>query len=105
MRTGGHGCKRSAASDKWVAEGWSQGEKQAIDIYLSDLGRLERDITGMARYRVLLRAGLVEPPRVAFQNQAVAGGRDQLHVGDRTVRITDQPGLQARRRQADAGCP
>ena len=98
--------KEVAYWNKWVAEGWAQGEKQAIDIYLSDLGRLERDITGMARYRVLLRAGLVEPPRVAFRNQAVAGGRDQLHVGDRTVRITDQPGLQARRRQADgAGCP
>lgn len=98
--------KEVAYWNKWVAEGWAQGEKQAIDIYLSDLGRLQRDITGMARYRVLLRAGLVEPPRVAFQNRAVAGGRDQLHVGDRVVRITDQPGLQARpRHRTGPGCP
>jgi defect-in-organelle-trafficking protein DotC len=93
--------------NKWVAEGWGQGEKQAVEIFLSDLGRLERDIVGMARYRVLLRAGLVERPQVAFQNRAVDGGRDSLHVGDRTIRITDQPGLQAnaRRWTPGAGCP
>ncbi len=92
---------------KWVAEGWGQGEKQAVEIFLSDLGRLERDMVGMARYRVLLRARLVEQPKVAFQRRAVEGGRDSLHVGDRTIRITDQPGLQgnARRWKPGAGCP
>ena len=90
--------------NKWVAEGWGQGEKQAVDIFLSDLSRLQRDITGMARFRVLLRSGLVEPPRVAFQNRAAEGGRDTLHVGDRVVRITDQPGLQARHAGSGYGC-
>ena len=87
--------------NKWVAEGWAQGEKQAVEIFLSDLGRLERDIVGMARYRVLLRAGLVEPPKVAFENRPVDGGRDSLHVGDQTIRITDQPGLQGNPRSLD----
>ena len=93
--------------NKWVAEGWADGEKQAVDIFLADLGRLERDIVGMARYRVLLRAGLVEQPRVAFETAKVQGGRDSLHVDDRTVRITDQPGLQgnSRRWAPGAGCP
>ena len=93
--------------NKWVAEGWAQGEKQAVEIFLSDLGRLERDIVGMARYRVLLRARLVEPPKVAFETARAEGGRDSLHVGDRTIRITDQPGLQGnpRRWTPDAGCP
>jgi defect-in-organelle-trafficking protein DotC len=93
--------------NKWVAEGWADGEKQANDIFLADLGRLERDIVGMARYRVLLRSGLVEEPRVAFNTQRVDGGRDSLHVDDRTVRITDQPGLQgnARRWTPGSGCP
>src|SRR5271168_2584573 len=86
--------QEAAYWNKWVAEGWAQGEKQAVEIFLSDLSRLERDIVGMARYRVLLRAGLVEQPKVAFQNQRVDGGRDSLHVGDQTIRITDQPGLQ-----------
>lgn len=93
--------------NEWVAEGWAEGEKQAVQIFLADLGRLERDIVGMARYRVLLRSGLVEPPKVAFQAVRVQGGRDNLHVGDRTVRITDQPGLQSnpRRWTLGAGCP
>jgi defect-in-organelle-trafficking protein DotC len=93
--------------NKWVAEGWAEGEKQAVEIFLADLGRLERDIVGMARYRVLLRNRLVEQPRIAFQSARVQGGRESLHVDDRTVRITDQPGLQgnARRWSPGAGCP
>jgi defect-in-organelle-trafficking protein DotC len=89
-----------------VAEGWAQGEKQAVEIFLSDLGRLQRDIIGMARYRVLLRAGLVEEPRISFASAATEGGRSRLNIGDRTVRITDQPGLQANRRHwhPGAGC-
>ncbi|MBN9560467.1 MAG: type IV secretory system conjugative DNA transfer family protein [Alphaproteobacteria bacterium] len=99
--------QEAAYWNKWVAEGWVQGEKQAVEIFLSDLGRLDRDIVGMARYRVLLRARLVEQPKIAFHNRRVVGGRDSLHVGDRTIRITDQPGLQgnARRWKPGAGCP
>ena len=84
--------------NKWVAEGWADGERQAVDIFQSDLGRLQRDITGMARYRVLLRAGRVEEPRVVFQTAVATGGGDTLHLDDRTIRITGQPGLQAPRR-------
>jgi len=85
--------------NKFVAEGWGQGEKQAVDIFLSDLGRLQGDIVGMARYRVLLRAHLVEPPRIALLRRRTEGGRDTLRVGDTTVRITGQPGLQANPRR------
>lgn len=85
--------------NRFVAEGWGGGERQAVDIFLSDLGRLQRDIVGMARYRVLLRAGLVEQPRVAFQARRVEGGREQMRVNDRVIRITDQPGLQANPRR------
>lgn len=99
--------QEAAYWNRVVAEGWAKGERQAVDIFLADLGRLERDIVGMARYRVLLRAGLVESPRVVFENRAAQGGREQLRLGDRTIRITDQPGLQAnpRRWQPAAGCP
>jgi defect in organelle trafficking protein DotC len=99
--------QEAAYWSKWVAEGWADGEKQAVEIFLDDLGRLERDIIGMARYRVLLRANLVEPPRLAFRSQTVDGGRDSLHVRDRTIRITDQPGLNGspRRWAPVAGCP
>jgi len=93
--------------NKWVAEGWADGERQAVEIFLSDLGRLQRDMEGMARYRVLLRAHLVESPKVAFKTQRADGGRDSLHIGDQVIRITDQPGLQGNPRQwaPGAGCP
>lgn len=93
--------------DKWVAEGWAEGETQEDEIFLADLGRLQRDMVGMARYRVLLRAALVEPPKVAFQTRKADGGRDSLHIGDQTIRITDQPGLQGNPGHwtPGAGCP
>jgi defect-in-organelle-trafficking protein DotC len=81
--------------NKYVAEGWGEGERQANEIFLNDLGRLQRDITGMARYRVLLRAGVVANPRVATKQQVVDGGGSELRAGDRIVTITSQPGLQA----------
>lgn len=78
-----------------VTEGWAQGERQAVEIFLSDLGRVQRDIVGMARYHVLLKAGLVENPKVTFENSRVSGGGAELRAGDRIVRIAGQPGLQA----------
>jgi defect in organelle trafficking protein DotC len=81
--------------NKYVAEGWAEGERQAVEIFLNDLGRLQRDITGMARFRVLLRAGVVANPRVATRQQAVDGGGNELRAGDRVITITSQPGLQA----------
>jgi defect-in-organelle-trafficking protein DotC len=84
--------------NKYVAEGWGEGERQANEIFLNDLGRLQRDITGTARYRVLLRAGVVANPRVATKQQVVDGGGSELRAGDRIVTITSQPGLQANAR-------
>jgi defect-in-organelle-trafficking protein DotC len=81
--------------NKYVAEGWAEGERQAVEIFLNDLGRLQRDITGMARYRVLLRAGVVARPNVATKDQVVDGGGGELRAGDRIVTITAQPGLRA----------
>ncbi len=85
--------------NKWVAEGWARGERQAVEIYQSDLSRLEADLIGMARYRVLLRAGLVEQPRVVFSRRAVEGGRDRMRVDDTQIEIRAQPGLNPNRRR------
>src|SRR5208337_769117 len=73
--------------NKYVAEGWAEGERQAVEIFLNDLGRLQSDITGMARYRVLLRAGVVAKPNVATKQQVVDGGGGELRAGDRIVTI------------------
>jgi defect-in-organelle-trafficking protein DotC len=49
----------------------------------------------MARYRVLLKKGLVENPRIVFNEKSVDGGGAELRGGDRVARITAQPGLRA----------
>ncbi len=84
---------------KWVAEGWAKGEAQGTDIFQSQLGKLESDLIGMARFRVLLRAGLVERPQVALARRAVQGGHDLMRVGDTTVNIRSQPGLNPNQRR------
>jgi defect-in-organelle-trafficking protein DotC len=81
--------------NKYVTEGWAEGERQAVEIFLNDLGQLQRDITGTARYRVLLRAGVVANPRVVTRQQVVDGGGNELRAGDRIVTIISQPGLRA----------
>ncbi|HTV32452.1 MAG TPA: type IV secretion system DotC family protein [Methylocella sp.] len=94
--------------NKWVAEGWGQGERQAVEIYLDDLGRLQRDIVGMARYHVLLRSGLVIHPKIVFSNSVVNGGGRELRAIDRIIRITDQKGLKVDShnwRRSTASCP
>lgn len=82
-----------------LAEGWAMGERQANEIFLNDLGRLQQDIVGMARYRVLLRAGVVESPSIAFSDHAVTGGHDMMRVDDRDIAIKSQPGLNPNRAQ------
>jgi hypothetical protein len=54
---------------------------------------------------VLLRAGLVEQPKVTFAKRAVEGGRDKMRVDDRTITITNQPGLNPNRRNWRGGLP
>ncbi|MBB2156613.1 type IV secretory system conjugative DNA transfer family protein [Gluconacetobacter diazotrophicus] len=80
-----------------VAEGWAKGERQAVEVFLDDLARLERDLVGMARYRTLLAAGKVEAPEVAFLHRDTQGGHDMMRVDDTEIRIRAQPGLDADR--------
>ncbi|PAK76972.1 type IV secretion system protein DotC [Acetobacter fabarum] len=80
-----------------VARGWAAGERQAVEIFLDDLARLEHDLIGMARYRVLLKAGKVEAPEVAFFQRDTTGGKDVLREDDTEIRIRSQPGLDANR--------
>lgn len=86
-----------------VARGWAAGERQAVEIFLDDLGSLERDIIGMGRYRVLLKAGKVESPDVAILHRDTQGGHDQLRVDDTEIRIRSQPGLDANKAHWHAG--
>ena len=67
--------------DQQLAEGWAQGERQAVDIFLSDLGRLQRDIVGMARFPGAAAHG---PGGRAARGVPVEGGRRRpFTAGDR----------------------
>ncbi|MBS1035838.1 type IV secretion system DotC family protein [Gluconobacter cerinus] len=80
-----------------VAYGWAAGQRQAVEIFLDDLSRMERDVMGMGRYRVLLRAGKVAAPEVSQLHRDVQGGADLMRLDDRELRIRSQPGLDANR--------
>lgn len=80
-----------------IARGFAAGERQAVEIFLDDLARLEREIIGMARYRALLKAGKVEAPQVALLNHPTQGGHDLMRVNVQDIRIRTQPGLDANR--------
>lgn len=73
---------------EWVAEGWESGVEQARAIFAADLAKLERDITGMIRYRVLLAQRVVTPPHLAVGDHGVTGDGEDLRVRDRSLRIT-----------------
>lgn len=80
-----------------VAYGWAAGQRQAVEIFLNDLGRLERDVMGMGRYRVLLQAGKVAPPEIITKHSDVEGGHDLMRLENEDIRIRKQPGLDANR--------
>jgi defect-in-organelle-trafficking protein DotC len=78
---------------RWVTEGWMQGLRQAHDIFEDDLRRLERDFTGMIRYKALLEKGMVSPPVVAEGRMGTTGSGRDMRVNDRAMRITADPQL------------
>lgn len=72
----------------WVTEGWMQGIRQAHLIFKADLAKLERDFTGMVRYRHLLAEGKVTAPVLAAGRLGVTGTGKDMRVNDRALRIT-----------------
>lgn len=82
--------------DSWkasVAEGWEMGRKQAQDIFQADLERLQRDFTGMVRYKALLEEGKVSAPVVSDARMGTTGTGQDMRVNDRAIRITQDPSL------------
>jgi len=84
------------AWDRWVGDGWTIGVRQANDIFRDDLGRLTRDIVGMALYHRLVAQGVVHELYVDQHDRGITGGGDTLRIGERAVRITAPATLNAR---------
>ncbi|WP_186820087.1 type IV secretory system conjugative DNA transfer family protein [Asaia bogorensis] len=81
-----------------VADGFAAGMRQSTETFMSDLNRLQRDIMGMARYRMLLAAGKVHPPNIDIIRAAASGGRNKLLIDDQQLHIRDHAGLDANAR-------
>jgi len=79
---------------KYIDEGWQAGLAQAESIFKENISRLQRDYTGMIRYRKLLAQQMVSPPYVASLDMGVTGNDSNLTVNDRMLRITAFPSFQ-----------
>lgn len=79
---------------QWVSQGWKKGEEQAEETFQANLDRLNRDYTGMVRYRALLEEGKVSAPVLAEGNLGNTGTGLDMRVNDRAIRITQDPSLQ-----------
>lgn len=79
--------------EEWVREGWTMGVRQADEIFDVNLNRLNRDFTGMVRYRKLLAQGMISAPFPLAEDRGITGGGAELRIGDRSVSITGQPQL------------
>jgi defect-in-organelle-trafficking protein DotC len=83
-----HNDTEAAFWKQCVAQGWVRGEKQGVEIFLDLLAVMQSQIEGMARYRVLLASGLVQPPRVAIIKAVHKGRGDAVWYGDVVTNIT-----------------
>lgn len=80
--------KEQADWNTWVRQGWEAGFAQGDDIFESNLASLVSDYKGMVRYRALLAEGKISQPFAMQEDRGVTGGKDEMRVGDRALRIT-----------------
>jgi len=76
--------------DEAFDRGWKAGMIQGDQIFESNLERLVADFNGMVRYRMMVAQGMISEPYALHEDRGVTGGKDELRVGDRALRITGQ---------------
>ncbi len=74
--------------NEWVKQGWDAGYEQGELIFESNLARLSAEYSGMVRYRTLLAEGKISQPYALQEDRGVTGGKNEMRVGDRALRIT-----------------
>lgn len=84
--------------DDFAARGWEEGVAQADANFQSNLARLKQDFQGMLRFKMLYEQGLVSMPRLSRENLGTTGGGNELALGDRIIRISNQALLDANNR-------
>lgn len=86
----------------WIEKGWNKGREQAHDIFKANLDRLNRNFTGMVRYKTLLEEGKVSAPVLSAANLGATGTGQDMRVNDNAIRMTAEPQLQVNTKGWDA---
>jgi defect-in-organelle-trafficking protein DotC len=81
-------AKEQASWNAWVKQGWKEGYEQGEQIFEANLAQMVADYSGMVRYRMLLAEGKISQPYALQEDRGVTGGRNEMRVGDRALRIT-----------------
>ena len=81
-------AKEQASWNGWVKQGWAAGYEQGEQIFEANLAQMVSDYSGMVRYRMLLSEGKISQPYALQEDRGVTGGRNEMRVGDRALRIT-----------------
>lgn len=85
--------------NEYVLRGWREGITQANEIFVANLGRIERDVKGMVLYRKLLAQNMVSAPFVAKAELGVTGNGHEMRVNDQVLRITAHSELNVNSKQ------
>ena len=88
-----HNSEEEAVWKHYVKAGWRAGVKEGETIFRLDLDRLNRDFTGMIRYRKLYDEGKVSAPVVQAKTLGITGTGQNMREGDRVVKIIAEPSL------------
>lgn len=81
-------AKEQASWNGWIKQGWAAGYEQGQQIFEANLAQMVADYSGMVRYRMLLSEGKISQPYALQEDRGVTGGRNEMRVGDRALRIT-----------------
>ena len=88
-----HNSDEETVWKHYVKQGWRAGVKEGETIFRLDLDHLNRDFTGMIRYRRLYDEGKVSAPIVQAKTLGVTGTGQNMREGDRVIKIISEPRL------------
>ncbi len=80
--------EEARAWQEGAREGWSEGLKQARDLFDTKFAELVSDFRGMLEFRMLAKRGMVSMPQIARGDLGIRAGDRVLHVNESVFRIT-----------------
>ena len=80
--------------DKEIQQGWNAGVKQANNIFSQNLGRLNRDFSGIALYHAFYSQNMISSPQTASAKLGITGDKNRMRINDKLLRITAHADLQ-----------